>query len=123
MPASRYDYSAIVDRPDFSWPEDRRLAVYVGLNLEWFRYGEGLGAELAPGGPQPDVLNYAWRDYGNRVGAWRLLELLDQLALPATVLANSALYEACPGLIEAFRDRGDEIAGHGRSNAELQGRI
>ncbi|MEE4360670.1 MAG: polysaccharide deacetylase family protein [Pseudomonadales bacterium] len=117
----RYPFSPITERPDFSWPEGRRLAVYLGMNLECFAFGEGLGAELAPGGPQPDVLNFAWRDYGNRVGAWRMLELFEALGLPATVLANSRLYEEAPGLIEAFRARGDEIAGHGRSNAERQG--
>lgn len=88
----RYDYSPIGSRPDFIWPQGRRLAVYLGVNLEHFSFGQGLGAELAPGWPQPDVLNYAWRDYGNRVGAWRLLDLLDSLDLPATVLANSAMY-------------------------------
>lgn len=117
----RYAYSAITDRPDFDWPEGRRLAVYLGMNLECFSFGEGLGAEIAPGGPQPDVLNYAWRDYGNRVGAWRMLELFDRLGVPATVLANSDLYAEAPGLIEAFRARGDEIAGHGRTNSERQG--
>ena len=66
------------------------------MNLEHFAFGEGLGAELAPGGPQPDVLNHAWRDYGNRVGAWRLLELLDELGAPCTVLANSAMYGHAP---------------------------
>lgn len=121
MPSSRYTYSAIADRTVFSWPDGRRLAVYIGLNLECFPFGEGLGAELAPGGPPPDVLNYAWRDYGNRVGVWRMLELFDELELPTTVLANSKLYEACPGLIETCRNRGDEIAGHGRTNAERQG--
>jgi len=117
----RYDYSQITARPDFDWPGGRRLAVYLGMNLECFAFGEGLGAELAPGGPQPDVLNYAWRDYGNRVGAWRMLELFDRLEVPATVLVNSWLYDAAPGLIEAFSARGDEIAGHGRTNAERQG--
>ncbi|TCO70102.1 polysaccharide deacetylase family protein [Rhodovulum euryhalinum] len=117
----RYAYSAISDRPDFHWPGGRRLAVYLGMNLECFAFGEGLGAELAPGGPQPDVLNYAWRDYGNRVGAWRMLELFDRLGVPVTVLANAWLYDEAPGLIEAFRARGDEIAGHGRTNAERQG--
>ena len=68
----RYAYSALPTRPVFDWPEGKRLAVYIGLNLETFAFGEGLGAELAPGGPQPDVLNYAWRDWGNRVGAWRM---------------------------------------------------
>lgn len=117
----RYAFSMIADRPDFSWPEGRRLAVYLGMNLECFAFGEGLGAELAPGGPQPDVLNYAWRDYGNRVGAVRMLELFDRLELPVTVLANSMMYDAAPGLVEAYAARGHEIAGHGRTNAERQG--
>ena len=116
----RYDYAPITDRPDFNWPQGRRLAVYLGVNLEHFAFGQGLGAELAPGGPQPDVLNYAWRDYGNRVGAWRLLQLLDSLDLPATVLANSAMYAYAPALMAAHRARGDEIAGHGRTNSERQ---
>jgi peptidoglycan/xylan/chitin deacetylase (PgdA/CDA1 family) len=117
----RYAYSSIAARPDFDWPGGRRLAVYLGMNLECFAFGEGLGAELAPGGPQPDVLNYAWRDYGNRVGAPRMLELFDRQGFPATVLVNSDLYAEAPGLVEAFRARGDEIAGHGRTNAERQG--
>jgi peptidoglycan/xylan/chitin deacetylase (PgdA/CDA1 family) len=117
----RYDYSPIVGRPDYSWPGGRRLAVYIGLNLEHFAFGEGLGAELAPAGPQPDVLNYAWRDYGNRVGAWRLLRLFDELELPTTVLLNSTMYDYAPELVAAFRNRGDEIAGHGRTNSERQG--
>jgi hypothetical protein len=116
----RYDYAPITGRRDYKWPGGRRLAVYIGLNLEHFAFGEGLGAELAPGGPPPDVLNYAWRDYGNRVGAWRMLALFDALALPATVLANSAMYAYAPDLMAAFRARGDEIAGHGRTNSERQ---
>ena len=119
----RYAYSALPDRPVYDWPGGRRLAVYVGLNLETFDFGAGLGAELAPGGPQPDVLNYAWRDWGNRVGAWRIRDTLDALAIPASVLVNSRLYRDCPGLIEAFRARGDEIVGHGRTNAERQGTL
>ncbi|MGY3135037.1 allantoinase [Bradyrhizobium sp. USDA 4501] len=117
----RYRYSAIGQRPDFNWPQGRRLAVYVGLNLEHFAFGDGLGAELCPGGPHPDVLNYAWRDYGNRVGVWRLIELFDELKLPLSVLANSSIYHYCPEVMEAFRARGDEIVGHGRTNSERQG--
>ncbi len=119
----RYSYSSITNRPDFDWPEGRRLAIYLGMNLECFSFGDGLGAELAPGGPQPDVLNYAWRDYGNRVGAPRMLELFDRLNLPCTTLINSELYTTAPGLAEAFAARGDEIAGHGRTNAERQGTL
>ncbi|WP_212524336.1 polysaccharide deacetylase family protein [Actibacterium sp. MT2.3-13A] len=118
---SRYAFSPITARPDFSWPGGARLAVYLGMNIECFAFGAGLGAELTPGGPQPDVLNYAWRDYGNRVGAWRMLELFDRLELPCTALVNSRIYDVAPGLAEAFQARGDEIAGHGRTNAERQG--
>lgn len=116
----RYDYHPWPDRPAYAWPGGARLAVYLGLNLEHFAFGEGLGAELVPAGPQPDVLNFAWRDYGNRVGAWRLLALLDELRLPATVLLNSAMYGYAPTLVAAHRARGDEIAGHGRTNSERQ---
>lgn len=116
----RYDYVPIARRADYSWPGGKRLAVYLGLNLEHFAFGKGLGAELAPGGPQPDVLNFAWRDYGNRVGAWRMLELFDALRLPSTVLLNASLYDYCPELAAAFRARGDEIAGHGITNSERQ---
>jgi allantoinase len=117
----RYDYVPLRGRADYSWPAGRRLAVYFALNLEHFSYGEGLGAELAPGGPQPDVLNYAWRDYGNRVGAWYMLDAFDALRLPMAALVNSAMYDYAPALVAACRARGDEIVGHGRTNAERQG--
>lgn len=116
----RYRYTPITGRADYTWPDGKRLAVYIGLNLEHFAFGEGLGAELAPGGPQPDILNYAWRDYGNRVGAWRMRDLLDALDMPASVIANSAMYAYAPELMSAFRERGDEIVGHGRTNSERQ---
>lgn len=116
----RYDYTPWRGRRPYAFPNGAKLAVYLGVNLEHFAFGEGLGAELAPGGPQPDILNFAWRDYGNRVGAWRLLDLLDELALPATVLLNSAMYDYAPSLVAAHRARGDEMAGHGRTNSERQ---
>jgi len=117
----RYDYVPLRGRADYTWPAGRRLAVYFALNLEHFSYGEGLGAELAPGGPHPDILNYAWRDYGNRVGAWYMLDAFDALRLPMAALVNSAMYGYAPELVAACRARGDEIVGHGRTNAERQG--
>ena len=119
----RYDYSAIGRRPVYDWPGGKRLAVYIGLNLEHFAFGEGLGRQLVPPFAEPDVLNYSWRDYGNRVGAWRMLELFDALKFPASVLVNTALYDYCPELVAAFRNRGDEIVGHGRTNSERQGSL
>jgi hypothetical protein len=119
----RYDYVPLRGRAGYTWPNGRQLAVYFALNLEHFSYGEGLGAELAPGGPQPDILNYAWRDYGNRVGAWYMLDAFDALHLPMAALVNSAMYDYAPELVAACRARGDEIVGHGRTNAERQGTL
>ena len=119
----RYPYSGLPERPVFDWPNGKRLAVYVALNLEVFSFGEGKGANLAPKKDEPDILNHAWREWGNRVGAWRLKDLADELGLPLAVLPNAAVYEDCPGLVEAFRTRGDEIVAHGRTNAEEQGTL
>ena len=117
----RYHYSPITARPVYNWPNGARLAVYIALNLEHFSFGEGLGAQLVPaGGMDPDVLNYAWRDYGNRVGVWRLLAEFERLGLPAAALVNSEIYDYCPQVVDAFRRRGDEIVGHGRTNSERQ---
>src|ERR1700733_735824 len=117
----RYGYSALPKRQVYDWPGGKRLAVYLGLNLETFAFGEGVGARLAPAAGEPDVLNFSWRNYGNRVGAWRLRDLFETLGFPASVLVNSALYDEAPELVASFRVRGDEIVGHGRTNSERQG--
>ena len=117
----RFDYRPIVRRPDWRWPNGARLAVYIGFNVEHFAFGEGLGATLGPATPQPDVLNFSWREYGNRVGVWRCLELFDELALPLGALINTALYDHCPEVVAALAARGDELIGHGHTNAERQG--
>ena len=118
--SGRFDYSPITGRPDYVWPNGARLAVYIGFNLEHFAFGEGLGACIGPVSAQPDVLNYSWREYGNRIGAWRCLELFDQLAWPTAAIINTALYDHCPELVAAFVRRGDELVGHGHTNSERQ---
>ncbi len=116
----RFKYSAITDRPDYTWPEGKRLALHVALNFEHFAYGEGLGISMSPGIPHPNTYNWAWREYGNRVGVWRLLEVFDALELPVSLLLNSEVYDHCPEVVAAFRARGDEIVAHGRTNSEHQ---
>jgi len=117
----RYDYSPITQRPDYSWPDGKRLAVYVANNVEVFAYGEGKGAGIAP--PEQALSDnvYSWRDYGNRVGIWRLLEMFDELDIPCESQINTAIYEQCPQIAAALRARGDEILGHGVTNSEEQG--
>ena len=115
----RYDHVNINQRPDYSWPDGKRLAFYIALNIEHFAFGAGLGMDpTVRGGPQTSR-NWAWRDYGNRIGNWRLFEILDELKLPATILLNSAVCYHYPDIVEKIKQRGDDVCGHGRTNAEL----
>ena len=116
----RYPYSIIDRRPDYSWPNGKRLAFYVCFNIEYFAFGTGLGPDIGLGNPPPNHRGYAWRDYGNRVGLWRMFDLMDELGLPAAHNVNSALYERHPEVFERIRARGDEVVGHGRTNSEKQ---
>ena len=121
----RFPYSAIERRPDYSWPGGKRLAVYFAINLEHFSFGSGMGAKLgaAAVGNAPDVLNWSWREYGNRVGSWRMLRLFEGLGLPTTVLVNTAIFDHCPEVVEAYLERGSELVAHGHTNSEAQGAL
>jgi peptidoglycan/xylan/chitin deacetylase (PgdA/CDA1 family) len=115
----RYAYSPIVARPSYRWPNGTRLAVYVALGLEHYAFDEGMAENLVEGVPRPDVLNASWRDYGNRVGAWRILSALAEYRLPAGILLNTALFDHAPELVAACRNARCEIIAHGRSNSDL----
>ena len=117
---NRYPYSPIVKRPDYSWPDGKRLAFYVALNIEHFAFGTGIGMDPHHRGGAQNTRNFAWRDYGNRVGNWRLFEILDELKLPASILLNSAVCYQYPEIVEKIKARGDDVLGHGRTNAEVQ---
>lgn len=116
----RYSYAPITERPFYRWPNGAGLAVYLALNVEHYAFGEGLAEDLVPGMEQPDVLNSSWREYGTRVGAWRLLDLFKEFDMPATILLNSAVCDHAPQLVRAMVDAGHEIAAHGRTNSESQ---
>ena len=116
----RYDYSPLPERPVYDWPGGKRLAVCLCNNIEVFSFRDGLGSDSAQVGAPQTSRNYAWRDYGNRVGQWYLFELLDDLGLPAAHNFNSLLFDACPQIARRAMERGDEFIGHGRTNAERQ---
>lgn len=122
-PNPRLPFAPLPGRPDFEWPGGKRLAVYLGLNIECFSFASGRGARLATPSDATDILNYTWRAYGNRVGLWRMLDIFDRLNLTCTALVNADVYEAEPGVVEALSARGYEIAGHGRTNGEAQGEL
>lgn len=117
---NRYPFSIIANRKDFSWPGGKRLAFYICFNIEYFAFGRGMGSDVGLANPAPNHRSYAWRDYGNRVGLSRMLDLMDELKLPASHNVNSYLYDVHPEIFHRIRDRGDEIIGHGRTNSETQ---
>jgi peptidoglycan/xylan/chitin deacetylase (PgdA/CDA1 family) len=116
----RYDYVPIVRRPAYDWPNGTRLAVYFALNVEAFEFGRNPGPDFTSLPSPPFHRGYAYRDYGNRIGAWRLLELFGEFRIPLAILANTAVYDVYPEVLVPFRERGDEFVGHGRTNSERQ---
>jgi allantoinase len=117
---NRYDHSALPTRPVYTWPGGKRLAVAVVNNIEHFAYRAGMGSDSAALGAIQNQRNYGWRDYGNRVGLWHLLDCLDHFELPAAHNINAAAIDNCPEIAPALMARGDEFIGHGRTNAERQ---
>lgn len=116
----RYDYVPITERSDFSWPDGKRIAFYLALNVEHFSFGEGLGHTPTSLGPPPDPRNFGWRDYGLRVGIWRIFDLAEEFGLPLCHLINASVCERMPQISARIRARGDEVIGHGYTNSERQ---
>ena len=117
---NRYDYLPLPERPAFTWPDGKRLAVCINNNIEVFSFLSGLGSDSASVTAPQTTRNYAWRDYGNRVGQWYMFDLLEEYGLPASHNINSMLIDECPQIVARIKQRGDEFIGHGRTNAERQ---
>lgn len=118
-PEPPYKYSPIIQREPIRWPGNARVALWVVPNIEYFRYDMPSPAALNPisAGWNPDVINYSWRDYGVRVGVWRMMETLDKYGVRATVALNSEVCHAYPVIVEEGLKRGWEFMGHGVTNS------
>src|SRR6195256_5876501 len=116
----RFPYSAIVDREPLRWPNGARVAVWVIPNIEHFLFDRpSTPVTLATVNLVPDVLNYAWRDYGVRVGIWRLMEILERQGFPATAALNSEVCQQYPQIVEEGNRLGWEWMAHGATNSGL----
>lgn len=124
-PADRFDYSAIVDRKPIVWPNDARIAVWVVPNIEHYEYIPAPIRPLDPGWrirdpwsrtPHPDVHGYGIRDYGNRVGLWRMIEVFDQHRIRCTVSLSLAVLDMFPDVRDAMIARDWELMSHGLFN-------
>jgi allantoinase len=112
-----YDYWPYRDRPKIVWPGGKKLAFWVAPNIEFYEFDPAKNPGR-PGWPKPapDVVGYSQRDWGNRVGHWRLMELLDKYGLRGSVSLNVALCDHHPEIIEACVDREWEFFSHGIYN-------
>jgi len=116
----RYPFSAIGNRPDYSWPGGKRLAFYVAISVEHFAFGAGIGDDISNPGAAQTQRNYGWRDYGQRVGLWRLIAMMDALRLPLAFAVNGLVYRYRPELVSRLHARNEEIIAHGRTSSEAQ---
>jgi len=116
----RFAFNPIVDRPPLHWPNGARVAVWVIPNIEHFLFDRpSTSVTSATVGFVPDVLNYSWRDYGVRVGIWRLMEVMEKHGFKGTVALNSDVCEKYPRIIEAGKQLGWEWMGHGTNNSTM----
>lgn len=116
MDHARYGWSELVDRPAVSWPGGAPVALWVMPILQWFPLDSSGKPFRAPGAltmPYPDYRHYTQRDYGNRVGIYRILDVLDELEIKGSVAANAAVAERYPGLVRDVVAAGHEIVAHG----------
>ncbi len=108
-----FPYRPITKRPKLQWPEGKRLAVWVIPNIETF----ALDVKIPGAGDKvPDVSAWAKREYGNRVGVFRLMESLTRFGLRGSVALNSDVCDAAPDVIEEGMKLGWEFMGHGQTN-------
>ena len=108
----------ILERPRFTLPGDARVALWIVPNIEHYEYlpRESNVRDPWPRMPHPDVLGYGLRDHGNRVGLWRMLDVLDHYGIRCTTSLSMAVYERYPDILEACESRGWDTLCHGMYN-------
>ncbi len=118
---NRVDYSPLIDRPAIKWPNNARVAFWVAPNIEHYEYLPPLdGARHPwPRTPLPDAQQYSSHEYGNRVGFWRLLEILDRHQIRCSTTLNVGVLEHFPDIAEAMLSRNWTFVNHGFYNTRF----
>jgi peptidoglycan/xylan/chitin deacetylase (PgdA/CDA1 family) len=124
-----YDYIPIHQRPVLRWPDGHHVALIITINLETWDLTKDTERSHYAGGPAilpdplpgnvPDLPNYTWREYGQRVGLWRIIEVLDELGVPASCTINGATAERRKPMVDAVVERGWEVLAHNYEQGEL----
>src|SRR6516162_11809633 len=109
LPTDRITYSAIAERPALQLPKGARMVVWVIIDVEEWDPTQTMPRAVLPppagGSPRPDVPNWAWHEYGNRVGFWRFIKVFDALSIPAVLAINGSALGAYPAIVRAALDR------------------
>src|SRR5437588_5587871 len=117
LPKDRVPYSAIVDRPPLRLSGGARVAVWTIVNVEEWSIERPMPRTVLPppyGQPiLPDLPNWAWHEYGMRVGFWRFLEVLNRFKIKATLAINGSVCKSYPRVAKAGLEAGWEFMGHG----------
>jgi peptidoglycan/xylan/chitin deacetylase (PgdA/CDA1 family) len=123
-PHERLSYSPIAGRPRLVLPGGARMVVWVIVNVEEWDIDQPMPRTVltppAGGQPSPDIPNWAWHEYGNRVGFWRTLEVFDQFKLPAVLAINGSCLKTYPQIAAAAQARDWEFLGHGFIQKNMQ---
>src|SRR5262249_39900777 len=113
-----FPYVPINDRPRLTWPNGARLAVWIIPNIEFFPLSQGIaGSPYTSHAPVPSVRAWAQRDYGNRVGIWRIMDVLSKRGIRASPILNSDICDHHPQIIKTAVELGWEILGHNETNS------
>jgi allantoinase len=124
LPTERLAYSPIIDRPNLALPGGAKLAVWVIVNVEEWNPREPMPRTVltppAGGSPSPDVPNWAWHEYGNRVAFWRMLGVFDTLGIRAALAINGSAIRAYEPISRAALERNWEFIGHGYTQKNMQ---
>ena len=124
LPTERISYSPIAGRVPLKLPNRARMAVWVIVNVEEWDIQKTMPRTVltppAGGSPMPDIPNWAWHEYGNRVGFWRLLETLDNLKITAALAINGTAIKAYEPISRAAVERKWEFIGHGLTQTNMQ---
>jgi allantoinase len=110
----RVAYSPITTRPSFTWPDGKKLAVWFAVNIEHYEFDSPMSWLRL--GSSPDVRSYAARDYGNRVGIWRVFEVLDRYGITGTASLNTRVLAKFPAVRDALVALDWAIMSHGLVN-------
>jgi len=120
MEHGRFDYLPITRRPPHKLPNGARIAVWITPNVEHYHWNSpAIALTQMTAQLKPDVLNYAWRDYGARVGIWRIMEILERHGIVATAALNAEVCEHYPEIVAAGNKLGWEWMAHGPNNSML----